>query len=84
MLLLEAIWRCYNGHEARAVPGMRTHVPMLQVEAIWRSYNGLTVKAVPGMSGHVPVLPKEDLCQCCSWRPHGSVAMGQRARLSLG
>ncbi len=40
MLLKEAIWRCCNGHEAKAVPGMSGPVPMLLTEAIWRCYRG--------------------------------------------
>ncbi len=48
VLLREAIWRSYNGHEAKAVPGIRTPVPKLPKEAIWRCYNGREAKAVPG------------------------------------
>ncbi len=32
MLLLEAIWKCCNGHEAKVVPGMKRHVVVLNLK----------------------------------------------------
>ncbi len=53
---MEAIWKSYNGHEVKAVPGISGYVNLLPKEAVWRCCNGREAKAVPGMSGRVPVL----------------------------
>ncbi len=94
VLLVEAIWRCCNGREARAVSGMSGCVPVLLVEAIWRCCNGREAKAARGpIVTHVRLRsqgrPWDDGGMKCAnaaaleWRPFGSVPMGQRTRLSL-
>ncbi len=65
-LLVEAIWRCFDGHEVKAVPGLRKHAPMLPQKVIWRCFNGHEVKAVPGLRRHVPRLLREAIWRCCN------------------
>ncbi len=74
-LLVEAIWRCLNGPEAKAAPGMGGHVPLLLVMAIWRWCNGREAKAVPGTSGLVPMLLMEAI-----WRSYS----GRKAKVVPG
>ncbi len=69
--------KCCNGWEAKAVPGMDGHVPMLLVEAIWKCWNGPEDKAVPGMSGHGPGQPMEAIWRCCS-EPEAKAVPGMR------
>ncbi len=44
--LVEAIWRCCNGREAKAAPGMTRYAEHL-VLAVGRCCNGPESKAVP-------------------------------------
>ncbi len=60
LLLVEAIKRCYNGHEAKAVPGVSTHVPM-QLKGGHKEV--LQWARIPGLSGSALRLLAE-----ASWR----------------
>ncbi len=86
-LLVGAIWKCYNGREAKVAPGRRGHmamqheeiighVPLLLVEAIWRCYNGCEAKAVPGIRGHVLKLLVEAIWRFCNGHEAKAVPAG--------
>ncbi len=66
ILHLEAIWRCCDGPEAKAVPGMSGHVLMLLMEAIWRYCNGHEAMVAPGMNTRVSVLLVKAIWKCCN------------------